>query len=82
MCRFYQKNKIGLTASEDRERSGLRSSSGGVTKQQSNTLASRDGNNPGERGACEIIPGYYGGTGRVVARVNTLHTRGEDESIR
>lgn len=33
MCQFYQKNKIGLTASEDRERSGLRSSSGGVAKQ-------------------------------------------------
>ena len=72
---FRKINEITLTASEDGERSGLRRSTGVVTEQQSKACTSGDGNNPGTRGTSDIVPRIESGGGRVVTRVNALHTR-------
>ena len=63
-----------LTTSVDRERSGLRSGTSGVTEQQANALASGDGNLPGERGTSQTVPGEESGRSRVGTGVNTLST--------
>jgi hypothetical protein len=73
-------NEIALTASEDRERSGLGGSTGVIAEQQSKTLASGDGNSPGERGTGQTIPGEECGSRRGVTRVDALHTRNAGES--
>lgn len=66
-------NEIALTASRDRERSGLRSSASVIAEQESNTLAGGNSNSPGERGTSKVIPGDESSTRRIVTRVNALH---------
>lgn len=64
---------IGLTARLDSERSGLRSSTGLVAKQQPKTCASRFGNNPSERGTSQIRPGEEGRSRGAAPRDNALY---------
>jgi len=66
-------DKIALTARLDLERSGLRSSTSVITEQEAKICARGNIDNPGERGAGQIIPGEESGAGRVITGMDTLH---------
>lgn len=70
-----------LTASLDLERSRLRRSTGIVTEHESKALASGGSNNPGERGASQIVPREESRSGGGVTGVNTLRMRNGGGSI-
>ena len=70
---FHKRNETVLTASNDRERSGLRSSTGTVTKHKHKTLAGGNGDEPGERGASQTLPGEESRRRWAVTGDNTLH---------
>ena len=74
-------NQIVLTTRLDSERSGLRRSTGSITEQQSKTCTGGDGNNPGERGTGQTVPGVEGGGGRVVTGVDALYAENAVGSV-